>query len=99
MSTKPKARILVVEDDAIVRVTISNLLYDEGYDVSTANDGFDALLHLQQAVPDLTTFGPEHASNVGIRVAVRRATQIPRDLGCGLQRGVRFQCYTRWSHS
>jgi len=53
MSTKPKARILVVEDDAIVRVTISNLLYDEGYDVSTANDGFDALLHLQQAVPDL----------------------------------------------
>jgi|SRR6185503_8498985 len=53
MSTKPKTRILVVEDDAIVRVTISNLLYDEGYDVSTANDGFDALLHLQQAVPDL----------------------------------------------
>ena len=53
MSTKSKTRILVVEDDATVRVTISKLLYDEGYDVSTANDGFDALLHLQEAVPDL----------------------------------------------
>jgi len=51
MSTKSKTRILVVEDDATVRVTISKLLYDEGYDVSTANDGFDALLHLQQAAP------------------------------------------------
>jgi CheY-like chemotaxis protein len=53
MPTKPKTRILVVEDDATVRLTISKLLFDEGYDVSTANDGFDALLHLEQAVPDL----------------------------------------------
>jgi CheY-like chemotaxis protein len=43
----------VVEDDATVRLTISKVLYDKGYDVSTANDGFDALSHLQQAIPDL----------------------------------------------
>jgi CheY-like chemotaxis protein len=53
MSTKYKTRILVVEDDATVRLTISKLLTEEGYDVSTANDGFDALLHLQHTVPDL----------------------------------------------
>jgi len=53
MRTKPKTRILVVEDDTTVRLTISKLLGDEGYDVSTANDGFDALLHLQQAIPEL----------------------------------------------
>jgi CheY-like chemotaxis protein len=53
MSIKRKTRILVVEDDLIVRLTISKLLDDEGYEVSTASDGFDALLHLQQAVPDL----------------------------------------------
>lgn len=53
MGTKSKTRILVVEDDATVRVTISKLLSDEGYDVSSATDGFDALLHLQQAIPDL----------------------------------------------
>jgi CheY-like chemotaxis protein len=53
MRTKSKIRILVVEDDATVRQTISKLLDEEGYDVSTATDGFDALLHLQQAIPDL----------------------------------------------
>ena len=53
MGTKFKTRILVVEDDATVRQTISKLLDAEGYDVDTANDGFDALLHLRQAIPDL----------------------------------------------
>lgn len=53
MPTKSKTRILVVEDDATVRLTISKLLEGEGYKVSTANDGFDALLHLQESVPDL----------------------------------------------
>jgi CheY-like chemotaxis protein len=53
MPTKSKIRILVVEDDSTVRLTISKLLGEEGYDVSTATDGFDALLHLQQAIPDL----------------------------------------------
>jgi CheY-like chemotaxis protein len=53
MVTKFKTRILVVEDDATVRHTISKLLDAEGYDVDTANDGFDALLHLQQTIPDL----------------------------------------------
>lgn len=50
---KSKTRILVVEDDATVRQTISKLLCDEGYDVSIAVDGFDALLQLQQKLPDL----------------------------------------------
>jgi len=49
----PKKRILVVEDDPSVRLTTSELLTAEGYDVSTADDGFDALLHLQQTIPDL----------------------------------------------
>src|SRR6185503_2591064 len=53
MVPKYKTRILVVEDDATVRLTISRLLAEEGYDVSTANDSFDALLQLEQRVPDL----------------------------------------------
>ena len=53
MPTKPKTRILVVEDDATVRYTFSQVLEMEGYEVFTANDGFDALLHLQQDVPDV----------------------------------------------
>jgi CheY-like chemotaxis protein len=53
MLVKAKIRILVVEDDASVRLTISKLLSDQGYEVSTASDGFDALLHLQRGIPDL----------------------------------------------
>src|SRR5579864_1148167 len=53
MSVKAKTRILVVEDDISVRLTISKLLTDEGYEVSTASDGFDALLRLADTVPDL----------------------------------------------
>lgn len=53
MSDRAKTRILIVEDDISVRLTISKLLSDEGYEVSTASDGFDALLHLQQEMPNL----------------------------------------------
>lgn len=48
-----KIRILVVESDPSVRQTVSWLLAKEKYDVSTAEDGFDALSHLQKELPDL----------------------------------------------
>jgi len=53
MPAKSKTRILVVEDDISVRLTISQLLSEQGYEVTTAADGFDALLRLQQEVPHL----------------------------------------------
>lgn len=53
MSVRAKTRILVVEDDVSVRLTISKLLREHGYEVASASDGFDALLRLQDAVPDL----------------------------------------------
>lgn len=53
MSAKTKTRILIVEDDVSVRLTICKLLADQNYEVSTASDGFDALLQLRDAVPDL----------------------------------------------
>jgi CheY-like chemotaxis protein len=53
MVPKSKTRILVVEDDATVRLTISKLLCDEGYEVAIAVDGFDALLQLQRRAPAL----------------------------------------------
>jgi CheY-like chemotaxis protein len=53
MPAKSKTRILVVEDDISVRLTISQLLREQGYEVTTAADGFDALLRLQHEVPHL----------------------------------------------
>jgi CheY-like chemotaxis protein len=53
MSEKQQTRILVAEDDPSVRQTVSVMLKRSGYDVTTAVDGFDALLRLQDQVPDL----------------------------------------------
>src|SRR4051812_24864227 len=48
-----KVRILVVEDDAVVRQTICMLLSASGYSVKDAENGFSALLRLQEEVPDV----------------------------------------------
>lgn len=46
-------RVLVVEDDPLVLDTLVTALSDEGYRVSRAVDGMDAIGEVQQEVPDL----------------------------------------------
>ena len=46
-------RILVVEDEPSIREILEFLLTSAGYDVATAKDGFDALLHLKRSLPDV----------------------------------------------
>jgi CheY-like chemotaxis protein len=54
MSTPVKHRILVVDDDESVREVFALMLRREGYDVDTAENGFDALLKLKDVViPDV----------------------------------------------
>ena len=53
MATPSKHQVLVVDDDPSVRETVTVLLMSAGYDVAAAEDGFGALLHLRQTVPDL----------------------------------------------
>ena len=48
-----KYRILVVDDDPLVRETSAQVLTDQGHEVRTAGDGFEALIELRQALPDL----------------------------------------------
>lgn len=48
-----KHKILVVDDEPSVRNSLAMILAVEGYEVATAEDGFDALLQLKQALPDV----------------------------------------------
>jgi CheY-like chemotaxis protein len=48
-----KHRILLVEDEPTVREVLASLLNEEGYDVSTAEHGFDALAQMQSVIPDV----------------------------------------------
>lgn len=52
MST-PLARILVVDDEEVIRQLFMRLLEKEGYQVVLAENGFDALLRLKHFSPDV----------------------------------------------
>jgi CheY-like chemotaxis protein len=47
-----KTRILIVDDELVIRKSLSLLLGEIGYSVSTAEDGFSALTSLRKDVPD-----------------------------------------------
>jgi CheY-like chemotaxis protein len=53
MAEDKKIRILVAEDDLGVLQTVSMMLTMKGYEVTKAADGFEALLRLEEQVPDL----------------------------------------------
>ena len=50
--TAPK-KILVVDDDKAVITLLESLLSSQGYKVSAANDGLDAMVQVRNNVPDL----------------------------------------------
>jgi|SRR5581483_131299 len=50
-----KHKVLVVDDDPTVRESLMLLLSHEAYHVTTAADGFDALLQLKSSIPDVIT--------------------------------------------
>jgi CheY-like chemotaxis protein len=53
MDETRKHKILVVDDETIIRESTAMLLTAAGYDVGTAEHGFDALLQIKGALPDL----------------------------------------------
>lgn len=52
-TTSTETRILVVDDDSMMRFNIAAYLEDSGYDVSEAADGPDAIMALRDQPPDL----------------------------------------------
>jgi len=53
MSHSFKHRVLIVDDDPSVRDSVAMLLASDGYETSTAENGFDALLQMKSKVPEL----------------------------------------------
>lgn len=47
------AKLLVVDDEASIRVSLSTILTEMGYGVRTAQDGFSALAEIRREIPDL----------------------------------------------
>ena len=70
-----KQRILVVDDEPSVRGSLAGLLNDAGYDVITAEHGFDALLQLRRAPP------PTSSSPIS---TCRRCRDLSSSLSCAV---------------
>ncbi len=61
--------VMVVDDSVTVRKVTSRLLEREGYDVITAKDGVDAMMTLQDQVPDIMLLDIEMPRMDGFEVA------------------------------
>jgi CheY-like chemotaxis protein len=79
MSTPSKHPILVVDDEPSIRDSLELLLVSAGYDVSTAKDGFAALMQLKRRLPELIISDlnmPQMSGHEFLSVVRRRFPQI-----------------------
>ena len=53
VSGKSLGRILVIEDEAVLRVTFKQFLSEEGFDVATASNGLEGVEVCREFRPDL----------------------------------------------
>ncbi len=72
-------RILVVDDEADIRLLYQEELQEAGYQVAVAADGHEALRMVQQGRPDLMTIDIKMPGMDGVEL-LRRVREIYRDL-------------------
>jgi two-component system KDP operon response regulator KdpE len=72
-------RILLVDDDANLLVVLAEQLHDDGYEVSTARDGQEALRRLEAGWPDLIQLDLMMPRVDGLAVAreIKAAADLP----------------------
>jgi len=71
----PLVRLLVVDDDAGLVALMADALRDEGYEVTTARSGAEALDRLERAAPDLMLLDLKMRDMGGPAVLRRLKTQ------------------------
>jgi CheY-like chemotaxis protein len=79
MSDTAKHEILVVDDDSAIRDSLALVLQSGGYEVTTATNGFDALLQLKRRLPAIVLSDlnmPQMSGFEFLSVVRRRFPQI-----------------------
>ena len=72
-----RGRVLIVEDDAVTRELMCDLLEDDGYEVEVATSGAEALLRLGQQLPDLVVLDLMLPDGDGLAFLRRRRDLAP----------------------
>lgn len=73
------ARILVVDDESTIRLTLTTMLKRQGFDVSSAENGFEAIEYLERQMFDLMVVDLKMPGMDGMQV-VEAARQRQADL-------------------
>jgi len=79
MSNTAKHEILVVDDDSAIRDSLGLVLQSGGYEITTATNGFDALLQLKRRLPAIVLSDlnmPQMSGFEFLSVVRRRFPQI-----------------------
>ncbi|GAA0594479.1 two-component system response regulator CseB [Kribbella sandramycini] len=76
---EPAARILMVEDDAVIREATQLTLERHGYDVTTADDGLEAIERFEKVQPDVVMLDIMLPGLDGISVCrrIRETSTVP----------------------
>jgi DNA-binding response OmpR family regulator len=76
---EPAARILMVEDDAVIREATQLTLERHGYDVTTAEDGLEAIERFEKIQPDVVMLDIMLPGLDGISVCrrIRESSTVP----------------------
>ena len=99
-----KAKVLIVDDELLIRTTMSLVLAEMGYQVRSAEDGFCALREIHQEMPDILLTdlnmpdmsGFELLSVVGLRFpAVHKIAMSGAYLGTEVPSGVSADAFYR----
>lgn len=77
MERRSAARILIVDDEPNARNALSELLHDEGYEVSTAVDGATARARIADFHPDLVLTDVAAGTDSGSLLAASREPGAP----------------------
>jgi two-component system, response regulator PdtaR len=76
LSERTPRRVVIAEDEAIIRLDLAEMLREEGYDViGQASNGEEALTQVQELKPDLVILDVRMPKVDGITVAEQVATE------------------------
>jgi CheY-like chemotaxis protein len=76
-NAKPQPRILVVDDEKVIADTLSMILSQSGYIVTTAYDAFAALKLVDDSAPDLLITDVVMPDMTGIELAIELQSRAP----------------------
>lgn len=71
-------RVLLIDDEPLVREELGGLLSDEGYDLSTASDGEEGLARFRSEAPDMVITDVRMPRRDGLSVAMTIRQESPK---------------------